>query len=57
MLDIIWDGEDLADSRIVDLPSEDWLLYQALVTGVRDYFAKTGFKRLCSDYQEALIQR
>ena len=45
MLDIIWDGEDLADSRIVDLPSKDWLLYQALVTGVRDYFAKTGFKK------------
>ena len=38
-------GEDLANSRIVDLPSKDWLLYQALVTGVRDYFAKTGFKK------------
>ena len=45
MLDISWDGKDLANSCTAALPSKDWLLYQALVTGVRDYFAKTGFKK------------
>ena len=44
MLDYLgW--EDLANSCTAALPSKDWLLYQALVTGVRDYFAKTGFKK------------
>ena len=45
MLDIIWDGEDLTESRIAAFPSKDWMLYEALVTGIRDYFAKTGFKK------------
>jgi len=45
MLDIVWDGSDLRGDRLEDMPSPDWMLYEALVTGVRDYFAKTGFKK------------
>ena len=45
MLDIVWDGSDLTGHRLEDMPSPDWMLYEALVTGVRDYFAKTGFKK------------
>ncbi|HAN81181.1 MAG TPA: NAD+ synthase [Gammaproteobacteria bacterium] len=45
MLDVTWNGADLVGSRLVALPSKDWLLYEAIVTGVRDYFAKTGFKK------------
>lgn len=44
-LDITWDGQDFICHDIAPVPSQDWLLYQALVTGVRDYFAKTGFKK------------
>jgi NAD+ synthase (glutamine-hydrolysing) len=45
VLDIVWDGADLTGQRLEDVPSSEWMLYQALVTGVRDYFAKTGFKK------------
>jgi NAD+ synthase (glutamine-hydrolysing) len=45
VLDIVWDGADLTGQRLEDVPSSEWMLYQALVTGVRDYFAKTRFKK------------
>ena len=45
VLDLVWDGSDLTGHRLENVPSSDWMLYQALVTGVRDYFKKTGFKK------------
>ena len=45
VLDLVWDGSDLIGHRLENMPSSDWMLYQALVTGVRDYFKKTGFKK------------
>ena len=45
VLDLVWDGSDFAGHRLESVPSSDWMLYQALVTGVRDYFKKTGFKK------------
>jgi NAD+ synthase (glutamine-hydrolysing) len=42
-LDVVWDGQHLIGDRVENTPSDDALLYQALVTGVRDYFSKTGF--------------
>ena len=42
-LDVVWDGQHLIGDRVEHTPSDDALLYQALVTGVRDYFSKTGF--------------
>jgi len=44
-LDLVWDGSDFTGDRLESVPSSDWMLYQALVTGVRDYFKKTGFKK------------
>ena len=45
LLDLVWYGSDLTGHRLENVPSSDWMLYQALVTGVRDYFKKTGFKK------------
>ena len=45
VLDLVWDGSNLSGHRLEIVPSSDWMLYQALVTGVRDYFKKTGFKK------------
>ena len=45
VLDLVWDGSDFTGQRLESVPSSDWMLYQALVTGVRDYFQKTGFKK------------
>ena len=45
VLDLVWDGSDLTGHSLENVPSSDWMLYQALVTGVRDYFKKTGFKK------------
>ncbi len=45
VLDLVWDGSDFTGHRLESVPSSDWMLYQALVTGVRDYFKKTGFKK------------
>ena len=45
VLDLVWDGSDFTGHRLENVPSSDWMLYQALVTGVRDYFKKTGFKK------------
>ena len=45
VLDLVWDGLDFTGHRLESVPSFDWMLYQALVTGVRDYFNKTGFKK------------
>ena len=44
-LDLSWDGQDLVTGRLEPIPEKDELLYQALVTGVRDYFKKTGFSK------------
>ena len=44
-LDVVWDGQHLIGDRLENTPSDDALLYQALVTGVRDYFSKTGFSK------------
>jgi NAD+ synthase (glutamine-hydrolysing) len=44
-LDLVWDGQHLIGDRVENTPSDDALLYQALVTGVRDYFSKTGFRK------------
>jgi len=44
-LDVVWDGQHLIGDRVEHTPSDDALLYQALVTGVRDYFSKTGFRK------------
>ena len=44
-LDVVWDGQHLIGDRVENTPSDDALLYQALVTGVRDYFSKTGFRK------------
>ena len=44
-LDVVWDGQHLIGGRVENTPSDDALLYQALVTGVRDYFSKTGFRK------------
>ena len=44
-LDVVWDGQHLIGNRVEKTPSDDALLYQALVTGVRDYFSKTGFRK------------
>ena len=38
-------GQIFTGHRLENVPSSDWMLYQALVTGVRDYFKKTGFKK------------
>ena len=45
VLDIVWDGSNLTGHRLENVPSSDWMLYHALVIGVRDYFKKTGFKK------------
>ncbi len=45
VLDLFWDGSDFIGHRLENVPSSDWMLYQALVTGVRDYFKKTGFNK------------
>ena len=44
-LDLVWDGQHLIGDRVENTPSDDALLYQALVAGVRDYFSKTGFRK------------
>ena len=44
-LDIVWTGQDIESDRLEPVPENDDLLYRALVTGVRDYFAKTGFNK------------
>ncbi len=45
ILDFSWDGQEFVGGLFEPVPSKDALLYQALVTGVRSYFTKTGFKK------------
>ena len=44
-LDLLWADGCFQPGQQMPLPSADAALYAALVMGVRDYFAKTGFSR------------
>lgn len=44
-LDLTYADGQFLPSRVEPMPSADEALYAALVVGVRDYFAKTGFKQ------------
>ena len=45
VLDLHWSGAHLQGSVQASIPSDECLLYNALVCGVRDYFRKTGFTK------------
>lgn len=45
VLDLHWSDAHLQGSAQASIPSDECLLYDALVCGVRDYFRKTGFTK------------
>lgn len=44
-VDLEWSGGRLQGAEHAEMPSDDCLLYDALVCGVRSYFQKTGFTK------------